>query len=79
MFIDRAVNSGKKEDLSKCETIIRALKADPFKYDNLIYKMQERYIGYLLRTFKLFNIELIINYDKRLICLLIDELFRQDR
>ena len=41
--------------------------------------MQERYINYLVRTYKLFFIELIICHDRDLLLLLVEELRRQRR
>ena len=52
---------------------------DPFQFDNYITKMQERYINYLVRTYKLYQIELIIKYDRTLLLLLIDELRNRRR
>lgn len=70
--MDRCAGSDIKSELTKCETVIRGLKVDPFKYGNYITKIQERYISYLARTYKLYYIELIICHDKKLVSLLVE-------
>jgi hypothetical protein len=41
--------------------------------------MQRQYISYMMRTFKLYNIELVISYSRDLLRVLIDELAQQRR
>jgi hypothetical protein len=79
MVIDRCSAGNDKTALSKCETILRGLKVDPFQFPAYIEKMQERYINYLVRTYRLYYVELVISHDRTLLLLLIDELRRQRR
>ena len=72
VLVDRCVGAGGKGELSKCETLMRGLKVDPFQFGNYISKMQERYISYLVRTYKLYYIELIIAHDRNLLLLLVE-------
>jgi len=71
-FIDRCVYNDNKTDMAKCEKVIRELQLNPHTYPNYIRKLYEKYIGYQVRTYKLYYIELVINHDRRIIETLID-------
>jgi hypothetical protein len=79
LFIDKCVNRDSKDELKKCETVIKQLKLDPTKYHNMIEKMIDKYIIYQLRTFRLYFIELVINHDVTLIKALVRQLKRESR
>ena len=76
MFVDRCVGGGRKEDLKKCEGLIRHLDLDPYQFPNMILRMKERYIAYQVRTYRLFQIEFSVCHDPELLRELTRELVK---